>query len=287
MLNALNRGYRVKYDYDKILRCFTSQLSTNYTFVDIEKRAEKIYSINLRNKPVNALGLEFMVDIANALKELERNDDCKAVMFVSNLETFSAGFQSNELLTQDLKRMESFWSTAQNLGLSILKTPLITASAVEGSCIAGGCYFPFLSDISVMSSSDKLRIGIAATRMGIVPPKILLLPLQNLVGFRKAEFYASRSILLKPEEAHKCGMIQTVVPRSEVLKTAINQINLYLQIPESGLLENKRLFNAKILQEIDNESFLKAEVKDFCDRLQEPETQQKMQSHFDKFSKRN
>ena len=167
-----------------------------YKHVDISNISSNIFSIGMKKAPVNSLSMEFMEELTHCIKYLEETESCKAIVFTSQMKTFSAGFDINEFLTPNFERLERFWGAAQMLALTILKTPLVTASAINGSCIAGGCVFAFLSDISVMNNNETLRIGLSATKMGIPPPELLLLPMINLVGHRNTELLASQSMLI-------------------------------------------------------------------------------------------
>lgn len=253
----------------------------------ISKHEDDIYAIEMQNGPVNALNLEFMRDLVHAIKSLENNADCKAIIFSSFRKAFSAGFFLNEMLDPDTKRLKEFWKSAQNLALTIMKTPLITASAINGSCIAGGCVFSFLSDITVMNRSDDLRIGLSATKMGILPPEMLLMPLINLVGHRKAEMYASQSILLNPADAKESGMVQYIADGKDVLPLTVNLIKEYIAIPQDGRIASKKLFTKRILDELDTKESLNNEVETFSKSLLSPEVQSMIRSHLEGISRKN
>lgn len=250
------------------------------------KEDNSIFVMNMSNGPVNSLNLEFMEEIVNVLHDIENNPKCKAVVFASSVRAFSAGFYINEMLNPDRERLRKFWRAAQNLALAIMKTPLVTASAINGSCIAGGCVFSFLSDITVMNSSRKLKIGLSATKMGIVPPNMLLLPLVNLVGQRKAEWFASQSILLDPIQAKECGMVQYIVEKERVLPTAIELVKDYLTIPDGGRIATKKLFTKSILEKLDTEVYLENEVTGFTQSLLKPEIQNLIANHLNGISNR-
>lgn len=245
-----------------------------------------IFVMNMKNGPVNALNLEFIEEIVSVLHDMEKNSECKAIIFASSVKAFSAGFYINEMLNPEKERLRQFWRAAQNLALTIMKTPLVTASAINGSCIAGGCIFSYLSDITVMNSSRKLKIGLSATKMGIVPPEMLLLPLVNLVGHRKAEWFASQSNLLDPVQAKQCGMVQHVVEEDSVLPTTIELVKDYLAIPDAGRIAAKKLFTKSILDKLDTESHLENEITSFIESVLKPETQNLITSHLNGISKK-
>ena len=253
--------------------------------IEVSKQEDCIFIIGMKNGPVNSLNLEFLEEIVDVLYSIENNSDCKAVVFASSLKAFSAGFHLNEMLDPDKERLKKFWRAAQNLALAIMKTPLITASAINGSCIAGGCVFSFLSDITVMNSSAKLKIGLSATKMGIVPPEMLLLPLVNLVGYRKAEWYASQSVLLNPVEAKKCGMIQHIVDDEHVFPTTIDIVKKYLAIPDQGRIATKKMLTKKILDKLGTEAYLENETRRFTQSILRPEIQSLIRSHLEGISK--
>ena len=262
-----------------------SSLSTKCIEVS-NKQESSIFVMNMKNSPVNSLNLEFMEEIVNLIHDMENNPECKAIVFASSMKAFSAGFYINEMLNPDRKRLRHFWGAAQNLALTIMKTPLVTASAMNGSCIAGGCVFSFLSDITVMNSSRKLKIGLSATKMGIVPPEMLLLPLVNLVGQRKAEWFASQSVLLDPFQAQQCGMVQHIVEKDNVLPTTIQLVKDYLAIPEGGRIATKKLFTKSILEKLDTKAYLENEVTSFMQSLSKPEIQNLITSHLNGISKK-
>jgi len=258
---------------------------SSYKYIDVSNLSGNIFSIGMNKAPVNSLSLEFMEELKLCIKHLEQSESCKAIVFTSQRKAFSAGFDINEFVNPKLERLKRFWGAAQDLALTLLKTPLVTASAINGSCIAGGCVFAFLSDISVMNHNESLRIGLSATKMGIAPPELLLFPMIHLVGHRKTELLASQSVMLSPVKAKEIGLIQTTTDADNVVPKTIQIVESYLAIPETGRVTTKQIFNKEMLAKLDTKENLIKETEKFTAILRTAEIQNLIEIHLQNIKK--
>lgn len=81
--------------------------------------------------PVNSLNLELINELKQALENsLDKN--CKGVILTSSLPTvFSAGLDIMEMYKPDMKRCSEFWTSLQDLWLTLYGLSVPVAAAIN------------------------------------------------------------------------------------------------------------------------------------------------------------
>jgi len=218
------------------------------------EHSENGYStLKLNRKPVNSFNLEFMNEILEVIDNVEKMPESRGLIITSAHKVFSAGLDLTELYNpeQDKSRQErlnTFWSTFQELSLRLYQTPLITIAAINGAAPAGGCALSLNCDYRMMADG-KFTIGLNETQVGLAAPFWLCQLFISVVGHRNAEKYLTLGTLLKPQDALKVGMIDEVVPAEELMSSAAKEMEKWLKIPELGRVKTKELLRREYVND--------------------------------------
>ena len=183
--------------------------------------AEGIAEIIL-NRPhvLNAIDPAMVADLNAALDLLEADETVRAVILRGEGRAFSAGFdlkasasrgetspaQWRCILEEDLALIMRFWDS-----------PKPTIAAIHGHCIGGGFEMALACDITI--AADDCIMGEPEVRFG---SGIVALLLPWITGPKHAkELLLTGQDRLGAERALQMGLVNTVVPRSDLRDTAL------------------------------------------------------------------
>jgi len=169
-----------------------------------------------RPKQLNALSTELMDELASALKELDADEEIRAIVIGGSERAFAAGADIDELSRAtpiDLlyqRRMEN-WEVIRNLW-----TPLI--AAVSGYCLGGGCELALACDIVI--ASETAQLGQPETNLGIIPGAGGTQRWARVAGKAVAMDVILSGRFLSAREALAAGLVSRVVAKEAWLDEA-------------------------------------------------------------------
>ena len=99
-----------------------------------------------------------------------------------------------------------------------------TVAAIHGACVGGGFELALACDWRIASENSKTRIGLPETKLGILPAWGGSTRLPKLIGLPKAIPLVLAGKLLKPEAAHRKGLVDAVVPKEHLDSYARKQL---------------------------------------------------------------
>lgn len=191
--------------------------NANSSIVQITKPSSNVALLEMHNRPVNALGAELRSGITDALDEINRDADIRAVVLTGFDKAFSAGAdlrQESELASHDqqqsyLHEFNEFLEKVEGF-----RVPVI--AAINGHTVGGGLEFALCCDIRVCSPNATflaagVTIGLVASFwrlpqvIGVGPAKEILLS-GNRVG---------------AEDARRWGLVSEVYSEEELVDEAI------------------------------------------------------------------
>jgi enoyl-CoA hydratase len=170
-----------------------------------------------RPKELNALNLELMTELRDALKTLDTDDNVRVIIISGNEKAFAAGADIKQMAgktAMDMYNIDQFstWDTIKKT-----KKPLI--AAVSGFALGGGCELVMLCDMIV--ASETARFGQPEIKIGVMPGAGGTQRLTRAVGKALAMEMVLTGRFISAEEAFRAGLINRVVPVELFLKEAI------------------------------------------------------------------
>ena len=108
-------------------RCFSSNQPLIANTID----KDGISTISLNKAPVNTLNLEMIQQLSDVIKTTEMS--AKGIVLTSSLtKVFCAGLDIMEMYQPERKKAEVFWSTFQDLWISLYGCKIPTVAAING-----------------------------------------------------------------------------------------------------------------------------------------------------------
>ncbi len=123
-----------------------------------------IVELSVNRAPVNALSAKLLMDLAELMQEMDRDDAVRGIVLSSPFKVFSAGLDLKEAQNFDLADQHAI-VTGLNAGFpALFAFAKPTVVAVKGAAIAGGLFFVLASDYRI--AGPRAKFGLAEVRVG-------------------------------------------------------------------------------------------------------------------------
>lgn len=191
-------------------------------YIKVTKSYDKYIALIELNRPkeLNALNLQLMGEVRDALKELDQDDDVRVIIITGNERAFAAGADIKQMAgktTVDMWKTDQFSTWDQ---INKTRKPII--AAVSGFALGGGCELAMTCDMII--ASETAQFGQPEIKIGVMPGAGGTQRLTKALGKAKAMEMVLTGKFISAEEAEKLGLVNRVVPvelyMTETLKLA-------------------------------------------------------------------
>ncbi len=174
-----------------------------------EQLTEHVALIQLnRPKELNALNLELMGEIRDALKALDADEKVRVIIITGNERAFAAGADIKQMSGKnaiDMLKIDQFSTWDQ---IKKTKKPII--AAVSGFALGGGCELVMHCDCVV--ASETAQFGQPEIKIGVMPGAGGTQRLPKAVGKALAMEMVLTGEFISAERALQAGLINKIVP---------------------------------------------------------------------------
>jgi enoyl-CoA hydratase len=193
-----------------------------------------------RPEKLNALSPELLAQGVEALQTVANDDDVRVLILHGEGRAFSAGADLASMRGLNPSRAASrFSGTTMWQALEDLSQP--TIAAVHGYCYGGGCELALACDFRL--ASEDARFGQPEIKVGIIPGAGGTQRLPRLVGMTKAKEMVFFGEPIDANEAYRVGLVNRVVPASQLLDEARQWGERLAKLPPLGLRAAKAAMN--------------------------------------------
>lgn len=188
-------------------------------FIQLEQQIQPYVSIIRLNRPkeLNALNLQLMLEIKEALITLDADELTRVIIITGNERAFAAGADIKQMAGRgaiDMLKIDQFSTWDQ-----IRKTKKPIIAAVSGFCLGGGCELAMICDMII--ASETAQFGQPEINIGVMPGAGGTQRLTRAVGKAKAMEMVLSGLFISAEEARFYGLVNKVVPVEVYLEEAI------------------------------------------------------------------
>jgi enoyl-CoA hydratase/carnithine racemase len=190
------------------------------------------------NRPAkkNALTGAMYKAMRDALELADRDENIRAVLLTGTDGVFTAGNDIGDFLagTRDEHGSPAFrFITA----IAQCDTPIV--AAVEGNAVGVGTTMLFHCDL--VYAAPSARFHMPFIDLGLVPEAASSMTVPLRVGMGKASEWLLLGEAFDAHEAHRCGVINGVVPAGELIDTALKAAMRLAAKPAQALAATRRL----------------------------------------------
>jgi len=175
------------------------------------------------NRPqvLNALSVELIGEVSDALDRIEADEAVRAVVLMGAGRAFSAGYDLKESGEQPVTGVVEWRKRLERdvrFTLRFWDCPKPVIAAVHGYCLAGGLDLAMCCDITL--AAEGTLFGEPEIRFGS-GPVTLLMPF--VLGQKKTNELLYTGDAIEAKEAERIGLVNRVVPAEE-LESAVGEL---------------------------------------------------------------
>ncbi|TET76366.1 MAG: hypothetical protein E3J42_01825 [Dehalococcoidia bacterium] len=184
----------------------------------IYRKQEQLGWLTL-NRPLasNIINLELANELGDACREINQDEEVRAVIITGAGQTFCSGANLDELSSLtlgELSRMNP--ASVVSRAVATLSCPVI--AAINGDALGAGLELALSCDIRV--SSENAQFGLPETSYGLIPGGGGTQRLPRIVGRGKASEMILIAEPIDAREAYRIGLISKVVPGEKLAEEA-------------------------------------------------------------------
>ncbi|MCW5580764.1 MAG: enoyl-CoA hydratase/isomerase family protein [Luteimonas sp.] len=180
-----------------------------------------VLSFDRAGESVNTFGQDVLLELDALLERLALDPPRGLVLRSAKDKGFIAGADIREFAEFDRKgTIGDSIRRGQQVFQRLAELPCPTVSAIHGFCMGGGTEVSLACDYRVASSDPSTRIGLPEVKLGIYPGWGGSVRLPRLVGAPAAMDVMLTGRTLSAQAARAMGLVDDVVPATELVDTA-------------------------------------------------------------------
>jgi enoyl-CoA hydratase len=198
--------------------------------------------VTVDNQPrLNAMTRQMLIELGRVWDELEHDGDCRCIILTgAGQRAFTVGAD----VTGDLSAGPE---VARMVNHALLKNepyskPIV--AAVNGDCVGGGLELMLSTDIR--AAAPEARFGLTEVKWSIYPFGGSTIKLIQQIGYVHAMDLLLTARLIDAGEAARLGLVNRLVPRSELMGWAIETAEMIAANSPSAVQAVKRQVSATI-----------------------------------------
>lgn len=179
--------------------------------------ADQVLYITInRESKLNALNIQTLKDIKEAVLAIYENPDVKGVIITgSGSKAFAAGADIAEFSNFSVEEGTRMSAEGHAVLNAIEKCPKPVIAAVNGFALGGGNELVMACHIRV--AAENAKFGQPEVNLGITPGYAGTQRLAQLIGKGKALELLMTADIINAAEAHRMGLVNHVVPQDQLM----------------------------------------------------------------------
>jgi enoyl-CoA hydratase len=193
-----------------------SSIMNGFATVIYEKKDNIAYVTLNRPQALNAYNVQMRDDLYEVLSAIKVDDEVRVAVFKgAGDKAFCAGADLKEFLTAP-SIVEARWiRVVRDLWRLFLSIPQPLIAALHGYVLGSGMEIALFCDLRF--ASDDVVFGLPEVGLGIIPGAGGTQTLPRVIGLSRSLDMLLTNRWIKSDEAHRLGLVNRVVPRSELL----------------------------------------------------------------------
>jgi enoyl-CoA hydratase len=203
----------------------------------------RVTHLELVNPPLNLVTTELTEQLRDALHQIDRADDVRAVVVSGSGErAFCAGSHIGEFEGLHGRVSEGKLLLEKLVYRQLADLPMPTIAAIEGNALGGGLELALCCDLRI--ASEQARLGMPEVRLAVMPGSGGTQRLPRVVGLARAKELILTGRIISAEQAERIGLVNEVVPTGEARKAARAMADEIAARGPIAVREAKRLIDA-------------------------------------------
>jgi enoyl-CoA hydratase/carnithine racemase len=188
------------------------EIGTGNALIDVDgHRADVVLN---RPDKRNAMNLDLLRDLRGAVREVDDDEDVRAITLLGKGPVFCAGMDL-EMMTEGSDELLAERRTVFRELLDAIDgstTPVVVA--IKGAGVAGAFELTLPADFRIIG--EDADYGVPEVKLGVFPSGGSTQRLPRLIGLAKTKELVLTGEYIAPAEADRCDLVTEVVPDDEV-----------------------------------------------------------------------
>ncbi|HKI75231.1 MAG TPA: enoyl-CoA hydratase/isomerase family protein [Pseudomonadales bacterium] len=196
-------------------------MKDQYGDLAVTKLDGHVVQCEIRRPPNNFFDHQLIRDMADCFDEIDRDDDCRAIVLCSEGKHFCAGANFGSPARDEERQQRSADNPnplyTEAVRLFRAKTPVV--AAVQGAAVGGGFGLAVMADFRVLCPDTRMTANFV--KLGFTPGFGLTYTLPRIIGVQKSNllFFTGRRI--NGETAYEWGLGDIFTETENVRSAAI------------------------------------------------------------------
>lgn len=194
-------------------------ISNSFETIIYQKRDSIAYVTLNRPKMLNVYNIKMRDELFEVLQGIrDDNEACAVIINGAGDRAFCAGADLSEFLTAPSPIIARRVRWERDVWGVFLNLPQIAIAAMHGYVLGSGIEMALCCDIRI--ASEDVRFGLPEINLGIIPAAGATQTLPRTVGRAHAMNLLMSGELVSAAEALRCGLVNTIVPRDQLISSA-------------------------------------------------------------------
>ena len=204
---------------------------------DIDAPGGAVAVLRLVRPPMNALNSAMVASLRAHAEAIAIDPRIRAVVVFGGEKVFAAGADVKQFATMGVADIAAYADTLQNSLDALARLPKPVIAAITGFALGGGCELALAADFRICA--DDARLGQPEIALGIIPGAGGTQRLPRLIGAPKAKDIIYSGRMVGAQEALEIGLVDVLVPKADVLETALAKARTYVGGPALAIAAAK------------------------------------------------
>lgn len=211
----------------------------------------RVLVATLDNPPDNAVTPAMLATVAEALGPVEADGGPDVVVVTGRGRIFSKGFDVGVVRShRDRVAHRTSLAMCNDVVNRLEECPKPVIAAINGHCLGAGLELAMACHIRLCV--EKARLGLPELSRGLLPGLGGVPRLARLVGRAKALELIAVGDLITAEEAHRVGLVNRVLPRSEFMQDVLAFARAILTVDQALIWEVIRLSRESVMESVES-----------------------------------
>lgn len=224
----------------------------DYEFIEVIRDGAVLTITLNRPERLNAANPAMLDELGRVFHDVNRDTGVDAVILTGAGRAFCAGGDIGEMDKRNAGEQPHDWDIPRPgrhgilQGLLDLEPPII--AAVNGDAAGLGATLALFCDVVV--AAEGARFGDPHIKLGMVPGDGGTVIFSHLIGLPKAKMLLMTGDLIDATEAERIGLISQVVPRDDLMETALGIASRMTKNPRLAVRWTKLALNRRLKEEM-------------------------------------
>lgn len=198
--------------------------TTMYETILTETKNELFYITINRESKLNALNIQTLTDIKNAVLSIYQNTEIKGVILTgAGQKAFAAGADIEEFASFNVEEGTRMSAEGHAVLNAIENCPKPVIAAINGFALGGGNELAMACHMRV--AGEGARFGQPEVNLGITPGYAGTQRLAQLIGKGRALEVLMTADMINAQRAYEMGLVNHVVPADQIIAKAEEILN--------------------------------------------------------------